>query len=162
MEAAPSISLAHTPQSGGAGIYALYYAGLSELYVPVTSSALPVPIYVGRAAGPSGDIRSKVKCHRIDIESCENLSVDEFQVRYLPVEEIWAHGALRLMVGDHRPLWNVAVTGFGARDPGRERRRQSRPNWDVLHPGRTWAAKMAAGRRTAKELRAVVRRNLSN
>jgi Eco29kI restriction endonuclease len=39
----------------------------------------------------------------------------------------------------NQPLWNVAMDGFGNHDPGRGRYEQAKSDWDVIHPGRTWA-----------------------
>lgn len=39
------------------------------------------------------------------------------------------------------PLWNVAIDGFGNHDPGKGRYEQAKSDWDVIHPGRTWAAR---------------------
>ena len=41
-----------------------------------------------------------------------------------------------------RPLWNYAVDGFGNHDPGRGRYNQAKSEWDILHPGRTWAERL--------------------
>ena len=39
----------------------------------------------------------------------------------------------------NHPLWNVAIDGFGNHDPGRGRYEQAKSDWDVIHPGRSWA-----------------------
>jgi hypothetical protein len=39
------------------------------------------------------------------------------------------------------PLWNTAVDGFGNHDPGSGRYEQAKSDWDVIHPGRSWAEK---------------------
>jgi Eco29kI restriction endonuclease len=39
----------------------------------------------------------------------------------------------------NQPLWNVALDGFGNHDPGRGRYEQAKSDWDVVHPGRSWA-----------------------
>lgn len=36
------------------------------------------------------------------------------------------------------------IDGFGNHDPGAGRRNMRRPRWDIIHPGRTWAEKLAA------------------
>ena len=41
------------------------------------------------------------------------------------------------------PLWNSVVDGFGNHDPGKGRYEQARSEWDVLHPGRPWAERLA-------------------
>jgi hypothetical protein len=39
----------------------------------------------------------------------------------------------------HKPLWNMALDGFGNHDPGRGRYNQAKSDWDVIHEGRIWA-----------------------
>ncbi len=43
----------------------------------------------------------------------------------------------------HSPVWNRALDGFGNKDPGRRRATQYRSPWDLLHPGRRFAEKLA-------------------
>jgi hypothetical protein len=52
--------------------------------------------------------------------------------------------AERFLVEQYRPLWNVTIDGFGNHDPGAGRLAMKRPRWDILHPGRPWAAKLTA------------------
>ena len=40
------------------------------------------------------------------------------------------------------PLWNTLVDGFGNHDPGAGRYNQARSEWDILHPGRSWAVRL--------------------
>jgi hypothetical protein len=51
-----------------------------------------------------------------------------------------------------RPLWNVAVDGFGNHDPGKGRYEQARSDWDVIHPGRPWALKCKGVAGTSAEI----------
>ena len=44
------------------------------------------------------------------------------------------------LIRRHRPLWNHVVSGFGIHHPGSGRYDQARSEWDVLHPGRGFAA----------------------
>jgi len=41
----------------------------------------------------------------------------------------------------YTPVWNSSIDGFGNHDPGKGRYNQSKSDWDVLHPGRSWAYK---------------------
>jgi hypothetical protein len=34
------------------------------------------------------------------------------------------------------------IDGFGIHDPGKGRYNQAQPEWDMLHPGRPWVARM--------------------
>jgi hypothetical protein len=52
------------------------------------------------------------------------------------------------------PLWNRKIDGFGNHDPGSGRYNQQRSPWDVIHPGRPWAAKLqppSASERSVRE-----------
>ena len=40
-----------------------------------------------------------------------------------------------------RPLWSSYLDGFGNHTPGIGRFEQSPSDWDVVHPGRSWAVK---------------------
>ena len=76
------------------------------------------------------------------IEQAENLNLADFWCRWLLVDEIWVPLAERLLIRLYRPVWNVVGDGFGIHDPGAGRRAQKRSDWDVLHPGRTFAGKL--------------------
>jgi hypothetical protein len=52
----------------------------------------------------------------------------------------------------NRPLWNIALDGFGNHDPGSGRYEQARSDWDVIHPGRIWALKCSGSPRKQKEI----------
>ena len=46
------------------------------------------------------------------------------------------------MIRRYTPLWNSVVDGFGNHDPGSGRYNQAKSEWDVLHPGRSWAERL--------------------
>ena len=46
------------------------------------------------------------------------------------------------MTRRYNPLWNSHIDGFGNHDPGKGRYEQAKSEWDVLHPGRTWADRL--------------------
>ena len=54
-------------------------------------------------------------------------------------------GANSLLIAKFAPVWNTIIDGFGNHDPGRGRYEGMRPRWDVLHPGRQFSEKIAAG-----------------
>ncbi|MFF2363873.1 Eco29kI family restriction endonuclease [Streptomyces sp. NPDC058122] len=86
------------------------------------------------------------------------LDAEDFQARCLPVEEIWMTGTERLMIGDHLPVWNVVVEGFGNHHPGWNRLRLSpRSSWDEPHPGRSWATEQQSAGLSRGELRKAAR-----
>jgi len=60
-----------------------------------------------------------------------------------------------VLIEKFQPLWNRVIDGFGNKDPGRRRATQYRSSWDVLHPGRGFAEKLAANPLTTA---AIIRR----
>lgn len=152
----------------GAGIYAIYYVGDFDAYQPlvkINRKRLEAPIYVGKANpkggrrggdldAPSGPALSdRLRKHSQSIEQASNLEVSDFRCRYLVLDDVWVGMAERMLISRHRPLWNVVVDGFGNNDPGARRATQYRSPWDVLHPGRPWAKKLAEGEITADGVR---------
>lgn len=153
----------------GAGVYAIYYFGNSHLYRKLTNlnsqPGGPVPIYVGKAI-PTGGRKGgaefdatkgtalyKRLCeHAESIKQTNTLEVADFKCRYLVVDDIWIPLGESLLIRQSRPLWNVAIDGFGNHDPGSGRHRQQKSPWDVLHPGRSWAEKLAPCTKTKEEL----------
>jgi len=153
----------------GAGIYAIYYRGDFPLYRPLSQANAKSwrhPIYVGKAAPPGGRKGSEFSdeppqdpalFHRLEehadsIRQTRNLTLDEFRCRHLVVDDVWIRLAESLMLDSFKPLWNVAIDGFGNHDPGAGRHRGKRPNWDTLHPGRAWAARLQPGALTLDQL----------
>lgn len=122
------------------------------------------PIYVGKAV-PTGarkgsprrepeattELYRRLQDHRKSVEQAENLDPAEFQIRYLVVMPVWITLAERFLIDHFRPLWNTVVEGFGNQDPGGGRRNMRRPRWDIVHPGRPWAAKLRTTE-TAEEI----------
>ena len=45
------------------------------------------------------------------------------------------------LIRKFQPLWNAIIDGFGNHTPGEGRFNQAKSGWDVLHPGRAWAAR---------------------
>ncbi|MFZ0932134.1 MAG: Eco29kI family restriction endonuclease, partial [Syntrophobacteraceae bacterium] len=45
------------------------------------------------------------------------------------------------LIRKFQPLWNTIIDGFGNHTPGEGRFNQAKSGWDVLHPGRAWAAR---------------------
>ncbi|MBN8734395.1 MAG: Eco29kI family restriction endonuclease [Acidobacteria bacterium] len=84
-----------------------------------------------------------------------NLRLEDFYCRFLAVDDVWIALGERLLIAMFAPLWNRVVDGFGNHDPGRGRDRGKKPAWDVLHPGRTWAAKLQPGKDEAAILRSI-------
>ena len=62
----------------------------------------------------------------------------------------------------HRPLWNIALDGFGNHDPGGGRYEQARSDWDVVHAGRPWAAKCQGTPKNIKAVNANIAQHLAS
>jgi Eco29kI restriction endonuclease len=146
----------------GAGIYALYYSGPFEPYsrirVRPNDPDLVAPIYVGKAipkggrkgglgkdAGLGNALRDRLRQHAGSVEEATNLVLGDFWIRYLVVDDIWIPLGENMLIERFKPLWNRAIDGFGNKDPGKRRATQYRSPWDVLHPGRMFAEKLAHG-----------------
>lgn len=145
----------------GAGVYAIYYHGDFEPYNRVVKAKPSPPIYVGKAvptgarkggatASPS---QSRELCRRLNqhansLDLARNIRLEDFTSRYLVVVPVWIPLAERFLVEHYKPVWNVVIDGFGNHDPGKGRRAMKRPCWDIVHPGRPWAARLEAAEKS--------------
>jgi Eco29kI restriction endonuclease len=144
----------------GAGVYAIYYFGDFPAYSAIAAKNIEgkfcQPVYVGKAipkGGRKGGISADASAgkplldrlgqHAASIEQAWNLSISDFAVRYLVVDDIWIPLGENMLIETYRPIWNRALDGFGNKDPGRRRATQYKSPWDVLHPGRRFAEKLA-------------------
>lgn len=169
----PPFSLDAIASFEGAGIYVLYYSGPNSMYAPISVANKHEPrwpIYVGKAI-PSGGRKGaslsasargsalfkRLVEHRESIRDAERgsgtLAVADFQARYLTVDDIWIPLGESLLISRFRPVWNIALDGFGNHNPGSGRYNGLRPLWDHLHPGRSWAERCAERTETAEELK---------
>lgn len=145
------------PKFFGAGVYALYYEGPFPAYADLVSRSQVavggVPIYVGKAvpkggrrgvnvAAPSTTraLRLRIQEHAKSVIATSNLDIGDFGVRWLVMADIWIPLGESALIRRYRPVWNTVVDGFGNHAPGAGRRQGMRSRWDVLHPGRSWAA----------------------
>lgn len=170
-----SLPLGEIEPFNGAGVYAIYYLGDFPSYAPLkernpSPSYLNLPIYVGKAvptggrkgkidpelAGKGTSLFKRLSDHRKSIEAVENLAIEDFYCRYLTVDDIWIPLGESLLIQKYRPLWNSVVDGFGNHDPGAGRYKGARPNWDELHPGRSWAKKCAKAKLTCSEIEKLI------
>jgi hypothetical protein len=157
----------------GAGVYAIYYVGDFEAYRPVEErnegKRFEQPIYVGKAvpkgsrkgglgfdAGKGTALRDRLRSHAASIEQATNLKLTDFHYRALTVDDIWIPLGENVVIEKFQPLWNRVIDGFGNKDPGKRRATQYRSMWDVLHPGREFAEKLAVHPLTADEITARV------
>ncbi|MEN9849078.1 MAG: hypothetical protein RL368_1818 [Pseudomonadota bacterium] len=157
----------------GTGVYALYYIGgldLYKKYSELNRLAYNYPIYVGKAV-PKGwrqarivdnpenshksrELMNRLKEHSKSITSGSGLNLDDFMCRFVIFEGEGSDMISTLeaaLIKIHRPLWNVALDGFGNHTPGNGRFQQAKSNWDVIHPGRDWAEK-CMGTHLSKEI----------
>ena len=160
------VPLALVPEFDGAGVYALYYHGKFPAYkalAAVNAEKLIEPIYIGKAS-PSGArkgielatqttaLTKRLKDHKKSIEAATNLAIDDFSARWLVMEDVWIALGESAMIRRHQPVWNARIDGFGNHAPGRGRAKGARPQWDTLHPGRTWADALPPALKSADQL----------
>jgi hypothetical protein len=145
------------PSFPGVGVYALYYFGNFALYdylAILNQKEYVQPIYVGKAVprgwrkartSPSEANRvlfGRLVEHARSIEDVSNLESKDFCCRFMILnddESDLIAVVEAALIRQYRPLWNTVVDGFGNHDPGSGRYNQARSEWDVLHPGRSWA-----------------------
>jgi hypothetical protein len=154
----------------GAGIYLIYYVGSFGAYAPIAERNLgdqfEAPIYIGKAvpagarkggefgdgAGSTTALYKRMAEHRESIEQAKNLEIQDFFFRHLVVDDIWIPLGESVLINKFKPVWNTIVDGFGNHDPGNGRYNGMRPRWDVIHPGRKWAARCAERKETEKHI----------
>lgn len=173
-----ALPLANLNRFNGAGIYAIYYKGSFPGYEAIamrnTREKYTAPIYVGRAvpkgsrkggdlsADPGPALFLRLRDHKRSIVEATNLEVEDFACRYLAVEDIWIPLGETLLISRFTPVWNKLIDGFGNHTPGRGRFAGQKPRWDVLHPGRSWAANCRPREETAEQIICEVRDYLRN
>lgn len=141
----PLVSLTQgLPRFEGAGLYAIYYRGVSvDLYQPLSN--LQIPVYVGRARSSNSatgeTLREKyplyrrLKQHRTSIME-GGLPITEFRFRALLLPDVHTDlGENGLRVG-YRPVWNSKLPGFGGHEQGATTRQGKKSKWDTVHDGR--------------------------
>jgi hypothetical protein len=154
----------------GAGVYAIYYAGAFPAYASITlkseDSVESKPIYVGKAipkggrkgglsrdASATGNaLADRLRQHASSISEASNLQLADFSIRHLVLDDIWIPLGENMLIESFKPVWNVALDGFGNKDPGMRRATQYKSPWDVVHPGRQFAEKLAVAPASAEFL----------
>jgi hypothetical protein len=146
---------------GGAGIYAIYYAGGFTPYGPLAAKNQgkhpQAPIYVGKAvpagarkgafgldADPGNALLKRLREHAKSIDEVKNLELADFSCRYLVCDDIWIPLGEALLIARFQPPWNVLIEGFGIHTPGKGRKKQVRSKWDTVHMGRSLAKGLPA------------------
>jgi len=164
----PVVPLAGLRAFDGAGIYAIYYVGAFQAYVPIAErnrdGRFLAPIYVGKAVpkgarkggnleeSPGKVLFNRLVQHKRSIEETSDLDINDFHCRFLIVDDIWIPLGESLLIAKFDPLWNALIDGFGNHDPGKGRHAGLRPRWDVLHPGRPWANRCQPREETAEQI----------
>ena len=143
----------------GTGVYALYYTGQNPIYrkyAELNRLAYNYPIYVGKAVpkgwrqsrisdsaiNQSRELHNRLREHSRNITVGANLDLEEFMCRFTIFEDESSDMISTIeaaLIKLTQPLWNVEIDGFGNHDPGKGRYEQAKSDWDVIHPGRTWA-----------------------
>jgi hypothetical protein len=143
----------------GAGVYAIYYKGNFPHYerlAAANQAAYERPIYVGKAVSPgwrqarnteisSNSLLGRLMEHARNIKSVDSLKIEDFACRFMILEGQEGNlisTAESELIRKFIPLWNSVIDGFGNHDPGSGRYNQSPSEWDILHPGRTWAKRL--------------------
>jgi hypothetical protein len=149
LEQEPKTPLVSVPSFYGSGVYAIYYENSFQAYQAI--SGTNCPIYVGKA-GPKvtnaetpkqqgTSLFARVTEHRLkSIEKASNLCVADFTCRYLVVQSGLEKAAEDFLIRRYSPVWNEeskVCSGLGKHG---DIARQEKSVWDVLHPGRPWAA----------------------
>lgn len=105
------------------------------------------PIYIGKATYKGGRkgldteattaLYSRLSQHTASINAVDNLFIENFQCRYLSLDEAWITMAESSLIKHYKPLWNMFYEGFGNR-PGKDntRNKNKLSAWDQAHPGR--------------------------
>jgi Eco29kI restriction endonuclease len=167
----------------GGGVYTIYYKGAFPAYADI--SGKDTPIYVGKAVPAGGrkggaasqgeDLESaaivepnpgqvlykRLSEHFESVKAAENLDEADFFCRYLAVTPVWIVFAEGILIRHFRPIWNVAVNGFGNHHVGTTRFGQRRSEWDEIHPGRAWAKQCKPSAKTVKEILANIKAALA-
>lgn len=178
LEDTPVHSLPPSSRFTGCGVYALYYLGDFELYAKLIRSDEDVgalPVYIGKAVPPgwraaratsteTGSLYSRLREHARSIRQARNLEVNHFRCRFIILRDpeidliVPVEAAL---IRNYRPLWNSVVDGFGNHDPGKGRYNQAKSEWDVLHPGRSWADRLTGPSPNLEETKEKIRESLN-
>ncbi|WP_297576494.1 Eco29kI family restriction endonuclease [uncultured Deefgea sp.] len=157
----PIYSLPPSESFLGTGVYALYYTGnnpLYQRYAELNRLSYNYPIYVGKAV-PKGwrqarssdseltqshELNGRLREHSRSIKVGADILLEDFMCRFVIFEAESSDMISTIeaaLIKLNRPLWNVAMDGFGNHDPGSGRYGQAKSDWDVIHEGRMWANK---------------------
>lgn len=174
----PLHALPPTISFEGAGVYALYYNGSFKPYEFVAQQNIKgfvQPIYAGKAVlpgwrqGRNTDITASslfncLREHSHSISATQNLKLEDFHCRFMILEGQESNLISTIeseLIRRFTPLWNSVVDGFGNHDPGSGRYNQSPSEWDVFHPGRSWANRLSGKEPNREEILGKIRKTNS-
>lgn len=175
----PALTFDELPKFSGAGLYAIYYSGDFLCYrrlAEANRGADPRwPIYVGKASNAgtrkggllneavSGKpLLGRLREHQESLAAARStLNIRDFRCRYLVVDDLWIALGEALLISQYSPVWNQSLDGFGNHDPGKGRHQGLMPRWDLLHPGRAWAARLQPRAETADTVGAEIEQFLA-
>ena len=106
----------------------------------------------GLGVSPGKALFNRLSEHAESINAADNLHIKDFHCRFLVVEDIWIPLGESLLIAKFAPVWNTLIDGFGNHDPGKGRYEGLRPRWDVLYPGRAWAARCRERHETSETI----------
>ena len=156
-------------QFHGTGVYAIYCTAKTGVYKnfhEINRTSYNIPIYVGKAV-PQGwrqarssnsteslsyELNNRIREHGRSLEQGAGLKLNDFRCRFMILEggESDLIGTVEAaLIRSYKPIWNSLIDGFGNHDPGSGRYKQAMSDWDVCHPGRSWADK-CKGKHAAK------------
>ena len=133
----------------GAGVYAIYYTGETEVYGPIAGTE--TPIYVGKADPPVGattlldqetKLYGRLNEHRKNIDKVAGIEITDFECRALAVQSGYQAAAESHLINLFKPIWNnetKILFGIGKHGDAATTRANNKSPWDTLHPGRAWA-----------------------
>jgi len=166
----------------GTGVYAIYYTGKTptyKRYAELNRLSYSYPIYVGKAVpkgwrqarvsdsqtSQSTELYNRLREHGRSISLVEELKLGDFSCRFVIFEDASSDmiGTVEAaLIKLNKPLWNIAVDGFGNHDPGSGRYEQAKSDWDVIHPGRAWAEKCTGAHAEKNDVLAGIKTHLKN
>jgi hypothetical protein len=166
----------------GTGVYAIYYTGKNPIYkkyAELNRLSYSYPIYVGKAV-PKGwrqarvsdnllvqskELFSRLREHSRNISIVQGLELQDFMCRFVIFEDASSDMISTIeaaLIKLNMPLWNTAVDGFGNHDPGSGRYEQAKSEWDVIHPGRSWAEKCNGAHAEISAIRSKIQKHFKN
>lgn len=90
------------------------------------------------------ELNNRIREHSRSINLGEGLEPSDFFCRFMILEgkESDFIGTVEAaLIRIYQQIWNTLIDGFGNHDPGKGRYKQAKSDWDVCHPGRSWADK---------------------